>query len=91
MEKKIIELLKEINNMSDKDNIYGYYKDWSYNLDLKNEFLFISLSRENLEKINITNIDKYYDVTTIDLQDLEYDKNILELIIEDLIIIKNNI
>lgn len=80
---KITYIMKEIILNNDKDNYYGIYKDYTYNLDSKNEYLFISLSNEDLKDINIMNIENYDDVTIIDLQDIdEQTTSILEMIIE---------
>lgn len=83
LEKQMQLLLKELIIKYNKDNYYGIYKDYTYNLDSKNEYLFISLSSEDLKDINIMNIEKYDDVTIIDLQDIvEQTTSILEMIIE---------
>lgn len=89
LKEKTIELLKEIEERAEKDNLFGYHLDISYNLDLKNKYLFISLERENLEDITIDNIDNYEDVTIVDFRE-DYDCNILDLIIDWLYIIKIN-
>lgn len=91
LEKTIQKLLKELTIKYNKNNYYGIYKDYTYNLDSKNEYLFISLSSENLKDINIMNIEKYNDITIIDLQDIiEQPISIFEMIIELLKNIKEN-
>lgn len=83
LEKQMQLLLKELIIKYNKDNYYGVYNDYTYNLDSKNEYLFISLSSEDLKDINIMNIENYNDVTIIDLQDIvEQTTSILEMIIE---------
>lgn len=91
LEKTIQKLLKELIIKYNKNNYYGVYKDYTYNLDSKNEYLFISLSSEDLKDINIMNIEKYNDITIIDLQDIiEQPISIFEMIIELLKNIKEN-
>ena len=90
LQERIVKTLKEINKTNNNiDNIFGYHNNMSFNLDLKNEYLFITPSIENLEKINITNIEKYKNIKIIDLQDLDYDCNILKYINDYLKTIKN--
>lgn len=78
----VLNILEEIKRKNEIDkNIYGYFQDISYNLDLENDYLFISLESEDLKEININNIENYEDVTIIDLT-LDYDLYILELVQE---------
>lgn len=69
----IIKLLKEINTITNEDSFVGCYLDMSFKLDLNDEYLYISLSSEDLTNVDSFNYcdDEFIDVTMIDLQDLD--------------------
>ena len=94
------DLLNSINNNIDyiknhkKNNVYLDLNniDYTINYDLDYDYIFVSLEKENIQNINIINYKTYKDITIIDLLELKnYDLNILELIKDILIIIKENI
>ncbi len=85
-EKEMQKLLLEINQLKDiynikKDTLSGYFDTTiTFNLDLKNEYLFISLSNEDLKNINCVNCytNEFEDVSLVDLQDIKsYDLEIM--------------
>jgi hypothetical protein len=81
---KITNIMKEIILNNDKDEIYGSGKDFTVKYDTKNEFLFVSLSKEDLkDACYSTYCDPtlYSDVSMYDLECLDdYDDNDLQII-----------
>lgn len=59
--------------MKNDDSLVGCYLDMSFKIDFKNEYLYISLSNEDLTNVDLFNYctDDFIDVCMIDLQDLD--------------------
>lgn len=79
MIEKITNIMKEIVSNNDKDEIYGNGEDFTVKYDTKNEFIFVSLSKEDLKSANYSTYcdpTLYNDVSMYDLECLDnYDDN----------------
>ena len=85
---EIVVLLREIGKEK-IDKYDGDMNDYTFHIDFVNEYIFVSLSREDLKDVNIDNYFEYEDVSVIDLQDLEeYDLSMREIVYELLLATK---
>lgn len=85
---EIVALLREIGKEK-IDKYDGDMNDYTFHIDFVNEYIFVSLSREDLKDVNIDNYFEYEDVSVIDLQDLEeYDLSMREIVYELLLATK---
>lgn len=84
MIEKITNIMKEIILNNDKDEVYGIGEDFTIKYDIKNEFIFVSLSMEDLKDANYSTYcdhSLYNDVSMYDLECLyDYDDNDLQII-----------
>lgn len=95
LENKIVDMLWEINGIKMMDEYVGIYKDMTYKVNFKDEYLYISLSGEDLKDVNLDNYcdDEIYNhVKLFDLQWLEdYDCDVLSTTLEILELTKNKL
>ena len=84
MIEKITNIMKEIISNNDNDELYGNGEDFTVKYDTKNEFIFVSLSGEDLKNATYTTYcdpTLFEDVSMYDLECLDdYDDNDLQTI-----------
>lgn len=89
MIERITNVMKEIILKNKNTEIYGEYRDYTVKYDTKNEFIFVSLSKENLKDTSYTTYcdpTLYSDVSMYDLECLDdYSDNDLQLIYDLLV------
>jgi len=81
-EEKMRNLLKEILTTKDQKNYIGNFDSTiSFNYDSINEFLFVSLSNEDLKNVSLENHYEFEDVSIVDLQVItSYEINVIRFV-----------